>query len=117
MAKTMAAVIVRDFRDGTTPSKFYYEGVFIAELRASLCLIGWEWAVADQAARNVVAEALRLARAARPTWNEGQRAYVGIEVKDSVCRQCGVGLRERQVHFCSGTCRSRWWQEFNAEAA
>lgn len=113
----MAAVIVRDFRDGTTPSKFYYEGMFIAELRASLCLIGWGWPVADQAARNVVAEALRQARAVRPSWAEGQHAATGLEVKDSECRHCGTPLRARQVSFCSGSCRSRWWRLFNAEAA
>lgn len=112
----MAIVIVRDFRDGTTPSKFTYEATFIAELRASLCLIGWPWDVADRAARGVVAEALRLARAVRPTWAEGQRAFTGLEVKDSQCRHCATPLRERQVHFCSSTCRHRWWREFNAEA-
>lgn len=113
----MAVVIVRDFRDGVIGSKFAYEGCFIAELRSSLCLAGWPWPVADQAARNVVAEALRLARASRPTWAEGQRAFVGVEVKDSVCRQCGVGLRERQVHYCSNRCAKAWNAAFNAEAA
>lgn len=116
MAKIMAIVIVRDFRDGTIPSKFYYEGVFIAELRSNLCLTGWDWPMADQAARNVVADALRQARAARPTWADGQHAAAGNVTKDTVCRQCGVGLRARQVNFCSGTCRSRWWRAFNAEA-
>lgn len=113
----MAILIVRDFRDGTIGSKFAYEGVFIAELRSSLCLTGWDWAMADQAARNVVAEALRLARAERPTWFEGQHAATGLLVKDSVCRNCGVGLHTRQVSFCSGACRHRWWRAFNAQAA
>lgn len=114
----MAILIVRDFANGTTPSKFNYEGVFIAELRSSLCLIGWAWPVADQAARNVVAEALRLARAARPSWAEGQRAYTQTDVtRDACCRNCGVGLKARQVSFCSGSCRSRWWALFNKEAA
>ena len=116
MAMLMAAVIRRDFGNGTIPSKFYYEGRFIAELRSSLCLTGWDWPMADQAARNVVAEAHRLARASRPTWAEGQHAATGLEVtRDSVCRQCGVGLRARQVHFCSRKCRWHWWREFNAE--
>ena len=111
----MAILIVKDFRDGTIPSKLCYEGVFIAELRASLCLTGWDWPMADQAARNVVAEALRLARAVRPSWAEGQHAATGLLVKEAQCRQCGVGLRERQVSFCSSMCRSRWWTSFNAE--
>ena len=118
MANTTAILTVAHFRNGTIPSKFCYEGQFIAELRSSLCLIGWDWPMADQAARNVVAEALRLARAVRPTWADGQPASVGLEVtRDSVCRQCGVGLRARQVHYCSTTCRSRWYAQFNAEAA
>jgi len=114
----MAVVIVRDFRGGVIGSKFAYEGCFIAELRSSLCLAGWPWRRADQAARNVVAEALRLARAERPDWAEGQHAYVGLDVtRDSQCRHCGVGLRARQVNFCSQTCRQRWWKEFNVQAA
>lgn len=112
----MAVVMHRDFRAGVTGSKFAYEGKFIAELRSSLCLIGWPWDVADRAARDLVAEALYRARAVRPSWAEGQRAYTGLEVKDSVCRHCGVGLRERQVSFCSRTCHWHWWKEFNAEA-
>jgi hypothetical protein len=110
-------VIRRDFEGGAIPSKFFYEGVFIAELRSSLCLIGWSWPVADQAARDVVAEALRQARAVRPAWAEGQRAATGLLVKDSACRWCGVGLRTLQVSFCSRACRHRYWRDFNAEAA
>jgi len=116
MACTMAIVVVRDFRDGTIPSKLAYEGRFIAELRAHLCLIGCAWPVADRAARDVVTEALRLARAARPSWGEGQRAYTGLGVvRDSVCRQCGVGLRTRQAHYCSRVCAKAWLKAFNAQ--
>ena len=43
VTKLMVTVILRDFRDGTIPSKFAYEATFIAELRASLCLTGWAW--------------------------------------------------------------------------
>ena len=116
VTKLMAIVVLRDFKDGKTPSKFYHEGRFIAELRSSLCLIGWPWPVADKAARDIVSEALRLARAERPGWAEGQRAYVGLDItRDSECRQCGTPLRERQVNFCCGSCRSRWWALFNKE--
>lgn len=113
----MAVVVVRDFRDGVIPSKLCYEGRFIAELRSSLCLTGWPWPVADKAARDIVAEALRLARAVRPTWAEGQHAATGLAVKDSECRQCGVPLRARQVHFCGQTCAQKWHRIFNREAA
>jgi predicted Zn-ribbon and HTH transcriptional regulator len=117
MAKTMACIMRREFDNRRVGSLFYFEGVFIAELRSSLCLTGWAWPMADQAARNVVAEALRLARAERPGWAEGQHAATGLLVKDAVCRHCGVGLRARQVHFCSRKCHWHWWKAFNAEAA
>jgi len=114
----MAVVMHRDFRNGVTPSLFTYEGRFIAELRSSLCLAGWPWPVADQAARDLVAEALYKVRAMRPSWFEGQRAYTKSDVtRDAVCRHCGTGLKARQVSFCCGSCRSRWWALFNKEAA
>lgn len=114
----MASVMLRDFEDGAAPSKFTHEGPFIALMRSELCLIGWDWPMADRAARDVVDAALQKARAARPSWAEGQRAYVQTDVtRDAECRQCGVGLKARQVSFCSGSCRSRWWRLFNAEAA
>lgn len=113
----MAVVMRRDFRDGKTASVFAYEGMFIAMMRGRLCLVGWPWPMADQAARDAVAEALRKTRAARPTWAEGQRAFVGIEVKDAWCRQCGVPLRTRQVHYCCNRCAKAWNAAFNAEAA
>lgn len=113
----MASVMRRDFETGEAGSLFAHEGEFIAALRSALCLAGWPWPVADQTARDVVAEALRKARARRPSWAEGQRAYVGIEVKDSVCRHCGIGLTARQVHYCSNRCAKAWNAAFNAEAA
>ena len=114
----MAVLMRRDFRDGVTQSLFAYEGVFIATMRSDLCLTGWPWAVADQAARDVVGEALRQAGAKRPSWYEGQRAYTQTDVtRDSCCRQCGGSLKGQQVSFCSSPCRSRWWALTNAEAA
>lgn len=113
----MASVSRRHWLEGHTGSLFAYEGTFIAELRGFLCLAGWPWPVADEVARELVAEALYRARAVRPTWAEGQRAFVGIEVKDSVCRHCGVGLTARQVHYCSNRCAKAWHAAFNAEAA
>lgn len=117
MAKVMAVVMRREFDNKRVGSLFYFEGVFIAELRSSLCLTGWPWAVADQAARDVVNEALRQARAVRPTWAEGQHAATGLLVRDAWCRNCGIPLRERQVHYCSSNCASAWWKRFNREAA
>lgn len=116
MAKVLAIVMVKHCTSGKAPSKFTYEGWAIAALRRQLCLAGWPWDVADRAARDLVAEALRQARAARPSWAEGQHAAAGNVTKDSVCRQCGVGLRARQVSYCSGKCAAAWNRAFNAAA-
>jgi len=114
----MAIIMRRHFREGTTPSLFTYEGAFIAILREDLCLIGWPWASADGAARDVVGEALRQAGAKRPTWAEGQRGFTLTKVKDnSCCGHCDMPLRGRDRRFCSSVCRSRWWNAEYAKAA
>ena len=113
----MAVIMHRDFRDGVTGSLLTYESAFRAELRSCLCLGGWPWPEADEAARSMVGEAERLIRATRPSWADGQHAATGLQVKDVVCRQCEVPLRAHQVHFCSRKCAHAWHREFNAEAA
>lgn len=75
MATVMATITVRHFERGNVASRLAFEGLFRAELRAALCRAGWPWPLADDAARVVVQEALRLARAERPSWAEGQLGY------------------------------------------
>lgn len=117
MATVMATITMKHFERGNVASRLAFEGLFRAELRAALCRAGWPWPVADEAARVVVQEALRLARAERPSWAEGQHGYAGNIVKDSVCRNCGTGLLAMQVHYCSHRCARAWHRAFNAEAA
>lgn len=105
------------WRDGTNPTLWTYEGAVTASLRSGLCLRGMGWHEADAAARDMVGEALRKAGATRPSWAEGQEAWTGtIVVRDTGCRQCGVALMPRQVHFCCGSCRATWWKAFNARS-
>lgn len=112
----MARISRRHWLEGQTGSLFAYEGTFIAELRGALCLAGWPWIVADEVARELVAEALYRARAVRPTWAEGQRGFARPDViAEAECRECGIPLHGRQVQFCSVKCRSAWWRGFNAE--
>ena len=117
--EALAAMLARWTRealeDGRAPSPFAYEAMFRAALRSVLVLQGWRWHPADAAALAVVSVALELLQAERPSWAEGQEAWTGtLVIRDTHCRQCGVPLMPRQVHFCSGTCRSAWWRQFNA---
>ena len=114
----MAVVMKRDFRNGITPSLFTYEGVFRAELRSSLCLAGWPWPVADQAARDLVGEALRRINAQRPAWYEAQRDYVRDgAMPQGHCRECGAALQGMKQTYCSDTCKSTYKNRFYAIAA
>lgn len=103
----MAIVMVADFQEGITASLFAYEGAFIAELRAKLCLIGWPWSIADQAARDLVGEALRRINAERPSWDEAQPEYValpGFKIERTRCAECRARLPEGHFKFCGFRC-------------
>lgn len=111
IVRRMAIVMLGDFQEGIATSLFAYEGRFIAEMRASLCLIGWPWPIADQAARELVAEALRRINAKRPDWNEGQREWTiqaGTLIARTRCITCHKPLTGEQVKFCSTLCANRW---------
>ncbi|MEF2071896.1 hypothetical protein [Consotaella aegiceratis] len=93
--------LMRDWRD----SPFENEGPVIAGFRSSLCLEGNPWAASDREAGHVVAEALRLLGAKRPTWAEGQPEYNG---EFDYCAWCGGALdeddRASRRRFCSAEC-------------
>jgi len=111
IVRRMAIVMLGDFQEGIAASLFAYEGVFIAEMRSSLCLLGWPWSIADQAARDLVAEALRRINAERPSWNEGQREWTiqaGTLIARTRCVTCHKRLTGEQVKFCSKLCANRW---------
>jgi len=103
----MATVSRRDWRDGVTGSLFAYEGLFIAMLRSRLCLTGWPWPVADQAARDVVGEALRKAGAMRPSVEDAQYSYGNREIfhlRKEYCATCGGDIPTQRVKFCCDAC-------------
>jgi hypothetical protein len=121
-AKQIAALLAQWTREALEDGRIVHplnrEAPYRHILRRTLILQGWRWHPADAAAIDVVRIALELLRVERPSWAEGQRAYTQTDVtKDTACRQCGVMLLPRQVNFCSGTCRSRWWKEFNEDAS
>lgn len=95
----MVMNVLRDWRQ----SPFEFEGAARAGLRSGLCLQGYNWRQADDAAAEIVAEALLLLGAVRPTWEQGQREYV--EPREN-CAWCG-GPRDpfqRSARFCSPDC-------------
>ncbi len=110
IVRRMAIVMLADLQNGVTASLFAYEGAFIAELRSTLCLLGWPWPTANQAARDLVAEALRRINAERPSWNEGQREWTiqaGTLIARTRCVICHKRLAGDQTKFCSKICADR----------
>ena len=90
------------------------EGPMRQVIRSALCAQGWRWQQADDAAMQIMAVAFEILQVKRPSWAEGQQAWTGtLVVRDVACRNCGVSLMPRQVHFCCGSCRSTWWAKFN----
>src|SRR5690606_16914077 len=77
------------------------------EMRSGLCLRGWPWADADAAAAEIVAAALNMVGARRPTWQQGQPEYVqfGVVLEERTrCVVCGWKLPEGHRLYCSPTC-------------
>ncbi len=94
------------------PTVFAFEGACRAGIRASLCLEGWKWADADDAARAVIGRALNQIGAERPTWNQGQPEYVSLAgTARTHCARCGGKIDEDRgstngtpVRYCSDLC-------------
>lgn len=112
--------VLRDWR--STP--FEHEGSARAGIRASLCLQGHDWQIADNEAAALVDEALRLLGAKRPSWLEGQPQYT-IPVEN--CQNCGGPLDADDManhrRFCSLECtaaakqfRADWHKKVEAIA-
>lgn len=115
MAGQLARAIRLSFEAGEIPTLLGMEGPLRTAVRADLCLAGWRWRDADAMACELMDDAHRRLRARRPTWEEGQRAFVQNEVtRDVECRNCGLPLMGKQVNFCCAQCRSTWWWRFNA---
>lgn len=94
-----------------TASPFEFEGGCRYGLRASLCLMGWAWSRADSEAADMVATALQMNRAVRPTWQQGQPEWVDEIIERTRCAWCGTKLVEpaRNLNgvprkYCSDLC-------------
>jgi len=95
------------------PTIFALEGPFRAYVRARLCLKGWHWRAADDAADDVVTAALNRAGAQRPPWKEGQPEWTqdGAVLQERTrCVNCGAPLPEGHRKFCGTLCGDSFHQ-------
>ncbi|MBX9452050.1 MAG: hypothetical protein KL801_09445 [Mesorhizobium sp.] len=103
------------------PTPFAAEGPCRAGIRASLCLQGWAWANADAVAAEIVAAALNIAGARRPTWYEGQPEYTqpgALPILRERCIRCRGPLPVGHYKFCSKVCSDGYHADRgNAHAA
>lgn len=109
--EALAAVLARYTRDalgdGRIPTKLAYEALFRAAMRSALCLQGWRWWQADEAAAATVAACLNLLQASRPSWADGQPdalGYSGVVIERTRCANCGAPIPEERKKFCSDRC-------------
>ena len=99
------------FEAGATTSLFGLEGTLRQAIRSDLCLQGWRWIEADAMARELMDNAFRVARAVRPTWNEGQPEWVieaGTLIERTRCAHCHKPLPEGHHKFCSNLCSNTY---------
>ena len=102
------AGIIREGKEAGQPSLFWCEGPARHGIRASLCLQGWSWADADAIAAELVAAALIVVGAKRPTWYEGQPEWTQpgvIPVYYDRCRRCHGPIPEGRRMFCCYECK------------
>lgn len=103
--------LIRDGMEQGQPSKFWCEGPARAGIRSSLCLQGWKWAEADAVAVEIVAAALNIVGAKRPTWQEGQPEWTqpgALPIKRERCIRCRKPLPEGHWKFCSHLCNTAY---------
>lgn len=101
--------VVMDLLDDFRLSHWEHEGTARAGIRSSLCLLGHDWAPADEEAATLIAVALKKNRApARPDWDEGQREFT---VSPENCKVCFGALTQTQIdrkhRFCSAACATK----------
>ena len=92
LVRALARVIRLAFEARATASFWGLEGPLRAGIRSDLCLQGWRWRDADDMARELLAEAFRVVRATRPTWNEGQPEWAipaNTLIERTRCARCG----------------------------
>ena len=95
--------------EGRIITPLAHEAMFRRVIRSQLCLQGWRWHPADQAARDLVAVVLSILQVKRPSWNEGQRDWTvegGALIERTRCARCGNPLPEGHHKFCGRLCSS-----------
>lgn len=97
------------------PTPFAFEGSCRHGVRSSLCLDGWGWADADDAAVDVITRAMNIIGLVRPTWWQGQPEYADTDTSRGFCaapkcqrpipieRGMTAGTAAR---YCSDFCKS-----------
>lgn len=99
------------------PTPFAAEGPCRAGIRSSLCLQGWSWQAADDVAAEIVAAALNVVGAKRPTWYQGQPEWTqpgALPIERQRCIRCGKRLPEGHYKFCSKDCSNALHEERRA---
>lgn len=93
--------VLRDWR----LSPFENEGSVRAGMRSALCLKGYGWNRSDRQVEDIVAQALRLMGAERPSFEQGQPAYSN---GTDFCHWCFCPIdeedRSRRRRFCTPEC-------------
>ena len=106
---TIAAIL----REGE-PTPFAHEAACRHGLRIRLIFEAWGWADADALSADIVATALRMVGARRPTWYQGQPEYTQEGYAPTLtahCRRCHKPLADPETSagwntsFCSNACR------------
>jgi hypothetical protein len=93
------------------PTLFCFEAACRHGVRVSLILSGWRWSRADEQAAAIVALALALLGAKRPTWQQGQPDYCqeGTIILRERCLHCGKPLLNMLgTKYCDEYCRTQW---------
>lgn len=115
--KAKVSTVMKVLRDWRL-SPFEMEGPVRAGIRSALCMDGHGWHRADAEAEALVAEALHLIGAIRPTWEQGQREYA---IGRDYCLYCRGPLDEEEIarhrKFCSTDCAGRYMRTRDDEAS
>ncbi len=89
------------------PTRFALEASCRSGLRAGFCLEGWNWQEADATAAEIVAAALHMIGAKRPTWQQGQPEWTqhGVVAEErTTCIRCKGELPEGHYKYCGNLC-------------
>lgn len=102
---------VADIMRAGDPTPFALEASCRHGIRSGLVLDGWRWAAADATAAEIVASALAIIGATRPTWMQGQPEYTqdgALPIEREHCIRCGKPLPEGHWRFCSSVCATAY---------